>query len=80
MVLPLSVAFDFPIGILIAIAALALAIFWMFQFVQLMLLEDAIFAGRYDKPLWVATFILMPLLAPFAFLMWKGAKSSSRRP
>ena len=27
---------------------------------------------------WVAAFIFVALLAPFAFLMWKGAKSAER--
>jgi hypothetical protein len=79
MTVPPFLAIAFPTGLIVAIAALVLAIFWMFQFVQLMLLEDGYFAGRYDKILWVITFLVMPLLAPFAFLMWKGAKSSNRQ-
>jgi len=54
------------------------AAFWVVQFVQLMLLEDELFAGRYDKPLWVAAFLVLAPLAPFAFLVWKGARSAGR--
>jgi hypothetical protein len=48
--------------------AVAIAVFWVFQFVQLMLLSDEDFPGRYDKPLWVAAFILVSFVAPFAFI------------
>ena len=48
-------------------------IFWFFQFVQLMLLSDADFPGRYDKCLWTAAFILAFVIAPVAFFGWKHA-------
>jgi len=54
------------------VAGLALAIFWLYQFVQLMLLEDSLFPGCFDKALWVAVFVFVFPLAPFAFLMFKG--------
>jgi NADH:ubiquinone oxidoreductase subunit 6 (subunit J) len=57
---------------IILVAALVIAIFWLYQFVQMMLLEDRWFPGRFDKPLWVAVFVLVFPLAPFAFLMWKA--------
>jgi len=58
----------------ISIMTLALAIFWVYQFVQLMLLEDRWFPGRFDKALWVGVFVLIFPLAPFAFLMWKAGR------
>ena len=48
-------------------------IFWVYQFVQLMLLPEADFPGKYDKFLWTAAFIFVFLLAPFAFYGWKYA-------
>ena len=60
--------------VVVIIAALVLAIFWVYQFVQLMLLEDRWFSGRYDKPLWVGVFVFIFPLAPFAFLMWKAGR------
>jgi hypothetical protein len=48
-------------------------IFWICQFVQLMLLSEADFPGKYDKCLWTAAFILTFILAPLAFVVWKHA-------
>ncbi len=55
------------------IVALIICIVWVYQFVQLMLLSEADFPGRYDKCLWTAAFIVAAGLAPFAFLGWKSA-------
>jgi len=60
--------------------AFALGIFWVWQFVQLMLLEDTLFPGRFDKILWAAAFILLSPLAPFAFRAWKFARTAERAP
>jgi len=49
---------------------------WVYQFVQLMLLADSDFPGKHDKALWVAAFILVCVIAPFAFLWWKTAYRS----
>lgn len=66
-------------ALLLLALILAWLIFWLLQFVQVMLLADADFPGRYDKPLWVAVFVLVFLLAPFAFLLWKRAYLAMRR-
>jgi hypothetical protein len=50
-------------------------VFWVYQFVQLMLLSEADFPGKYDKCLWAAAFIIAFVAAPFAFLGWKAAYS-----
>ncbi len=55
-----------PIGV-------AIALVWVYQFIQLMLLSDADFPGSRDKMLWVAAFLLAFPVAPFAFLWWKSA-------
>lgn len=52
---------------------LILSVFWVYQFVQLMLFSDGDFPGRYDKPLWAAAFVFAFLLAPLAFFGWKQA-------
>jgi hypothetical protein len=57
---------------------LVLAVIWWYQFVQLMLLADADFPGKYDKILWVAAFVWIAPLAPLAFLLWKSAYLSLR--
>ena len=40
--------------ILWSITVLAFCVFWIYQFVGLMLLSDADFPGRFDKPVWAA--------------------------
>ncbi|MCU0780292.1 MAG: hypothetical protein MUF04_04215 [Akkermansiaceae bacterium] len=55
------------------VAFLALLIFWGYQLVFLMLMEDKLFPGRFDKPMWVAVFVLAAPLAPFVFLFWRRA-------
>jgi hypothetical protein len=50
-----------------------IGIFWVYQFVQLMLLSESDFPGKYDKCLWTAAFILIFFFTPFAFFAWKYA-------
>jgi hypothetical protein len=66
----------FPVVVLVA---LLLACFWIYTFVQVMLLSDEDFPGRYDKVLWVIAFLLMAALAPFAFVFWKSAYLAMRQ-
>jgi hypothetical protein len=61
-----------PVLILLVLAT-AFAIFWCRRFIELMLLSDSDFPGKYDKTLWGVAFILMFFLAPFAFAFWKHA-------
>jgi hypothetical protein len=61
---------EIPTLILIVVIAL-LVVFWVVQFAQLMTLSDDYFPGKYDKILWVVAFVLMNVLAAFAFLWWK---------
>jgi hypothetical protein len=59
-----------PLILLVLIVLLPIA-FWIYQFVELMRLDDNSFNGRYDKVIWGAAFILLFPLAPIAFLYWK---------
>ena len=54
----------------------SMVVIWLWQFIQLMLLSDSDFPGKYDKILWVAAFLLVCVVAPFAFLWWKTAYKS----
>lgn len=54
-------------------------LFWSYQLVQLMLMPDEDFPGRFDKVTWGAIFILAMPLAPFVFLFWRGAHKETRR-
>ncbi len=49
------------------------SVFWIYQFVQLMLLSEADFPGKYDKVLWTAAFVLAFFVTPAAFFGWKFA-------
>ena len=63
----------------IILAVLAVfALFWGFQLVQLMMLDDGDFPGRYDKILWFVLFCTLFVLAPFVFIAWKRATMSYR--
>jgi hypothetical protein len=62
----------------VALLLVPLAIFWVYEFVQLMLLADGDFPGRYDKALWVVAFVVLFVIAPFAFLYWKRASLTMR--
>ena len=55
------------------VAGVVFCIFWVYQFVQVMLFSETDFPGKYDKCLWTAAFIFAFLLAPFAFYGWKYA-------
>ncbi len=59
--------------LLIILLLLILALFWLWQFITLMLLEDQLFPGKYDKLIWGLAFALMAPLTPIAFLVWKSA-------
>jgi len=49
-----------------------LAMIWVYQFAFLMSLHQERLESA-DKILWAVAFILLPFLAPFAFLLWKKA-------
>jgi hypothetical protein len=59
--------------VLPVVVVLGFCFFWVYQFVQLMLLSEVDFPGKYDKCLWTVAFILAFVLAPFAFFGWKIA-------
>lgn len=58
-------------AVLLAALFVAGAYLWIIEFAQLMVLGDGDFAGRYDKPLWVAAFVFTFVLAALAFVVWK---------
>jgi hypothetical protein len=65
--------------LLIVVVIIAVVIIWSYQFVFLMLMEDALFPGRLDKAIWGAAFLLAAPLAPFVFLLWRRAILSSAK-
>jgi NADH:ubiquinone oxidoreductase subunit 3 (subunit A) len=46
---------------------------WCSQFIQLMLLSDEDFPGKYGKALWFAAFILLNFIGCGLFIWWKQA-------
>lgn len=64
---------------ILIIALLITAFVWIWQFVFLMSIEDGIFPGQHDKILWVAAFLVIPVLSPFAFMLWRGVKMNQRQ-
>lgn len=55
------------------LVALVISPFWIYQFIQLMLLSESDFPDKYDKYVWVVVFLVVIPLAPIAFLSWKRA-------
>ena len=62
---------EISVAVIASAAVVFWAVFWVYQFVQLMLLSDSDFPGKHDKVLWGAAFVLAFPVAPFAFLWWK---------
>jgi hypothetical protein len=60
----------------VVLVGLVLTLLWIMQFIRLMRMPDAAFPGRYDKVLWVVTFLVIGLLAPFIFVL----SGVARRP
>jgi len=70
-------SFDFDLSglptalfILFLAIGLVLILFWIFQFANLMRLEDDQFPGQYVRFAWIAAFLVLWPFAPFAFLLW----------
>jgi hypothetical protein len=56
----------------IAVVLLINAAFWIWQFLDLMMMPDEDFPGRFDKALWVVVFLMFfVFVAPIAFGLWK---------
>ena len=69
----------FVVGSAIPVVVILIVVFWICQFVSLMLLSDADFPGKHDKILWTAAFLLLFVVAAFAFYYWKMAYRSMRQ-
>ncbi len=63
----------------LVLIGIILAVYWIYQFTFMMVLEDSLFPGKNDKALWCAAFILAPVLAPFAFRAWRGVKCAGKK-
>ena len=65
--------------LLVSILILCLLLFWCYQFVLLMMMEDEMFPGRHDKAIWGACFIFLSAIAPFVFLVWRRSTVALRK-
>jgi hypothetical protein len=45
--------------------------FWLAQLLDLMRRRDDEFPARFDKPLWVAIILFLPILGAVAYSIWK---------
>lgn len=59
---------------LLILPVLALAVFWILMFAQMMAFGDELYNGRYDKILWTVVFLLAWPVAPFAFAAYKSIR------
>lgn len=51
---------------------------WLWQLLDLMRRGDDEFPGRFDKPLWVAILIFLPILGVVVYGLWKSSTHSVR--
>ena len=54
---------------LLPFLALAYGVLWTFAFIRLMLRSDDAFRGRYDKPVWAAALIFVPVFGLLAYML-----------
>lgn len=65
------------LAVLLTLVSLLVLLFWLLQFVRMMRMPDAAFPGRHDKILWLVTFLVIGVVAPFAF--WLSGIGRARR-
>lgn len=66
-------------GVFGFVVVIALAVFWVVQFARLMGAPQTRFAGAWDKYAWVAAFVFLWQIAPFAYLVVEGPGGASWR-
>jgi type VI protein secretion system component VasK len=64
-------------GWVVLLILFGFAAFWVVQFTELMSLTDDRFTGQYVRLGWVAAFLVLWALAPFAFLFWNRQSRGS---
>ena len=74
-----AVAVEGAVGGLVIVFAIAFIYWWASSFVFMMCLSDSDLPGRHDKVLWFITFLMLSLLAPLLFSMWKRAYLEARQ-
>lgn len=63
-----------------ALVGLVLVVIWIAQFANLMALDDEVFPGQFVRFGWVAAFVTLWFLAPFAFILWvRWSRRQARR-
>ena len=56
------------------VVGLVLAFVWILQFANLMSLGDSVFPGQFVRLGWVAAFVTLWFIAPFAFMLWNQGR------
>ena len=56
---------------LVFVVGFACLLLWAVSIVVLMDRRDDEFPGRFDKPIWAAIILLVPILGSIVFLIWK---------
>lgn len=64
--------------LLMVVLMVLLAILWVFQFVAMMALEDEELTGEHARIGWVAAFLVLWPVAPFAFMLWRYRTAVAR--
>ncbi len=58
-------------ALLLLIIVFLFILWWLFEFILLMSLEDHLFPGKSDKCIWGILFIILPFIAPLAFALYR---------
>ena len=58
---------------------LALLVYWVCKFFELMNMDDGEFVGRYDKVLWFIVVVFGFVLGAILFAIWKRFGAAERR-
>jgi len=60
------------------VVGIALVVFWIYEFVLLMLMSDDRFPGRFDKPIWAAILLIGFVPGAVVFFLWQMCDLSGR--
>jgi hypothetical protein len=68
------------LGLLLAVAVLAVVLLWIREFVRLMSMSPAVFPGRHDRWVWIVLMLAVPPVGLVAFWMFRRGREEEGAP